>query len=72
MNRPNLDRYIAGWRGPVLAALLALIAGLPGLLQTRSLSRYGLSQVTVVFRDGKLANQAVGARPKAGVLALLG
>ena len=25
----------------------------------------------LVFRDGKLVNQAVGARPKAGVLALL-
>lgn len=29
-----------------------VMAGLPGLEQTRSLSRYGLSQVTVVFRDG--------------------
>jgi cobalt-zinc-cadmium resistance protein CzcA len=28
------------------------IAGLPGLDYTRSISRYGLSQVTVVFRDG--------------------
>ncbi|HJW85732.1 MAG TPA: efflux RND transporter permease subunit, partial [Candidatus Brocadiaceae bacterium] len=28
------------------------IAGLPGLLETRSLSRYGLSQVTVIFQDG--------------------
>ncbi|MET0239950.1 MAG: CusA/CzcA family heavy metal efflux RND transporter [Sphingobium sp.] len=28
------------------------LAGLPGLEYTRSLSRYGLSQVTVVFRDG--------------------
>ncbi|MPS26752.1 MAG: CusA/CzcA family heavy metal efflux RND transporter [Alcaligenaceae bacterium] len=27
------------------------MAGLPGLAQTRSLSRYGLSQVTVIFRD---------------------
>lgn len=26
----------------------------------------------LVFRNGKLVNQAVGARPKAGVLALLG
>ena len=26
----------------------------------------------LVFRDGELVNQAVGARPKAGVLALLG
>jgi len=28
------------------------MAGLPHLQQTRSLSRYGLSQVTVIFRDG--------------------
>lgn len=28
------------------------IAGLPGLTETRSLSRYGLSQVTVIFQDG--------------------
>ena len=28
------------------------IAGLPGLQYTRSISRYGLSQVTAVFRDG--------------------
>ncbi len=27
------------------------IAGLPGLVYTRSISRYGLSQVTVVFTD---------------------
>ena len=28
------------------------LAGLPNLSYTRSLSRYGLSQVTVVFEDG--------------------
>ncbi|MCQ9186549.1 efflux RND transporter permease subunit, partial [Streptomyces sp. IBSBF 2953] len=28
------------------------MAGLPGLQQTRSLSRSGLSQVTVIFKDG--------------------
>jgi heavy metal efflux system protein len=28
------------------------MAGLPSLEQTRSLSRYGLSQVTVIFKDG--------------------
>jgi cobalt-zinc-cadmium resistance protein CzcA len=41
------------------------MAGLPGLEQTRSLSRYGLSQVTVVFRDGTdlyFARQLVGER----------
>jgi len=28
------------------------MAGIPGVTQTRSFSRYGLSQVTIVFRDG--------------------
>lgn len=41
------------------------MAGLPGLEQTRSLSRYGLSQVTVVFEDGTdiyFARQLVNER----------
>lgn len=41
------------------------MAGLPNLEQTRSLSRYGLSQVTVIFRDGTdiyFARQLVGER----------
>ena len=41
------------------------MAGLPGLLETRSLSRYGLSQVTIVFRDGTdiyFARQLVNER----------
>lgn len=41
------------------------IAGLPGLSYTRSLSRYGLSQVTVVFDDGTdiyFARQLVNER----------
>ncbi len=41
------------------------IAGLPGLIETRSLSRYGLSQVTAVFRDGTdvyFARQLVNER----------
>ena len=41
------------------------MAGLPGLEQTRSLSRYGLSQVTVVFKDGTdiyFASQLVNER----------
>jgi len=29
---PSLDRWTRGWRGPSLAALIALIAALPGLL----------------------------------------
>ena len=41
------------------------MVGLPGLAGTRSLSRYGLSQITVVFRDGTsiyFARQLVGER----------
>ena len=39
MTRPDLDRYIAGWRGPVLAALIALFAGLPVLALLPPLDR---------------------------------
>lgn len=41
------------------------IAGLPGLEYTRSISRYGLSQVTLIFRDGTdiyFARQLVNER----------
>lgn len=47
-----------------------VMSGLPGLLQTRSLSRYGLSQVTVIFKDGTdlyFARQLVGERLQAAV-----
>jgi cobalt-zinc-cadmium resistance protein CzcA len=42
-----------------------VMAGLPNLEQTRSLSRYGLSQITVVFKDGTdifFARQMVNER----------
>lgn len=39
MTRPNLDRHLAGWRGPLFAALVALIAGLPSLLLLPPLDR---------------------------------
>ncbi|RYG17391.1 MAG: phospholipid carrier-dependent glycosyltransferase, partial [Caulobacteraceae bacterium] len=39
MTRPDLDRYIAGWRGPLLAALVALFAGLPVLMLLPPLDR---------------------------------
>lgn len=45
-----------------------VMAGLPGLKQTRSLSRYGLSQVTVIFEDGTdiyFARQLVNERIQA-------
>jgi len=42
-----------------------VMAGLPNLQQTRSLSRYGLSQVTIIFKDGTdiyFARQLVNER----------
>ncbi len=45
--------------------LETVMAGLPGLDQTRSLSRYGLSQITVIFKDGTdlyFARQLVNER----------
>ncbi|VVE34208.1 cation transporter [Pandoraea aquatica] len=45
----------------------AAMSGLPGLEQTRSMSRYGLSQITVIFKDGtdvyfarQLVNERIG------------
>jgi len=62
-----------------------VMAGLPNLEQTRSLSRYGLSQITVIFKDGtdiyfarQLVNQRIqeakdklpnGVTPKMGPIA---
>jgi 4-amino-4-deoxy-L-arabinose transferase-like glycosyltransferase len=39
MNRFDVDRLIKGWRGPLLAALVALVAGLPGLIAAPPLDR---------------------------------
>ncbi|MHB0982195.1 MAG: efflux RND transporter permease subunit [Thiobacillus sp.] len=59
-----------------------VMAGLPGLEQTRSLSRYGLSQVTVIFKEGtdiyfarQLVNERIGqarAQLPAGVAPEMG
>jgi cobalt-zinc-cadmium resistance protein CzcA len=49
----------------VTFAIETALAGLPGLDYTRSISRYGLSQVTVVFKDGTdlyFARQQVAER----------
>jgi heavy metal efflux system protein len=49
----------------VSVAIETAMAGLPRLAQTRSLSRYGLSQVTVVFQEGTdiyFARQLVNER----------
>src|SRR5690606_10148687 len=45
--------------------LETVMAGMPGLEQTRSLSRYGLSQITVIFKEGTdiyFARQLVNER----------
>ena len=39
MMASDLDRFIAGWRGPLLAALVALLAGLPALMLLPPLDR---------------------------------
>ncbi|HWQ88147.1 glycosyltransferase family 39 protein [Brevundimonas sp.] len=39
MTGSDFDRYIAGWRGPLLAALIALFAGLPVLMLLPPLDR---------------------------------
>lgn len=39
MTQTNLDRLIIGWRGPVLAALVALLAALPSLMLLPPLDR---------------------------------
>lgn len=39
MTSLDLDRLIAGWRGPALAALVALLAALPGLIAMPPLDR---------------------------------
>lgn len=49
----------------ITVPLEAVLSGLPHLDQTRSLSKYGLSQVTVVFKDGTdiyFARQLVNER----------
>jgi len=49
----------------VTVPIESAMAGIPGVEQVRSLSRYGLSQVTVVFRDGTdlyFARQLVSER----------
>jgi cobalt-zinc-cadmium resistance protein CzcA len=49
----------------VTAPVEQAIGGLPGLVEVRSISKFGLSQVTVTFEDGTdiyLARQVVGER----------
>jgi Cu/Ag efflux pump CusA len=69
--RPGPDQHPGPGYSPleteqrVTYPIETVMAGLPNLEQTRSLSRYGLSQVTVIFKDGTdiyFARQLVNER----------